>query len=60
MLVAVGQVESNRRFQSSDPALAAYNAGPTAVAAAGGAPTAETADYASNVTALWRELRGCR
>jgi soluble lytic murein transglycosylase-like protein len=48
------------RFESSDLALAAYNAGPTAVAAAGGAPTAETAEYVANVTALWRELRGCR
>jgi soluble lytic murein transglycosylase-like protein len=48
------------RFHSSDLALAAYNAGPTAVAAAGGAPTAETVDYVANVTALWRELRGCR
>ena len=48
------------RFQSSDLALAAYNAGPTAVAAAGGAPTAETSEYVANVTALWRELRACR
>ena len=64
MLVAVGQVESNlradARFHSSDLALAAYNAGPTAVAAAAGAPTGETAAYVANVTALWRELRGCR
>jgi len=48
------------RFGSSDLALAAYNAGPTAVANAGGAPTAETLDYVANVTSLWRELRGCR
>jgi soluble lytic murein transglycosylase-like protein len=48
------------RFHSTDLALAAYNAGPTAVTEAGGAPTAETADYVENVTALWRELRGCR
>jgi peptidoglycan DL-endopeptidase CwlO len=48
------------RFHSTDFALAAYNAGPTAVAEAGGAPTDETADYVANVTALWRELRGCR
>jgi peptidoglycan DL-endopeptidase CwlO len=47
------------RFHSTDLALAAYNAGPTAVAQAGGAPTAETARYVANVTALWRELRGC-
>ena len=49
-----------QRFHSTDLALAAYNAGPTAVAEAGGAPTAETLDYVANVTALWRELRGCR
>ncbi len=49
-----------RRFHSTDLALAAYNAGPTAVAEAGGAPTAGTVDYVANVTALWRELRGCR
>jgi soluble lytic murein transglycosylase-like protein len=48
------------QFHSTDLALAAYNAGPTAVTEAGGAPTAETADYVENVTALWRELRGCR
>jgi peptidoglycan DL-endopeptidase CwlO len=47
------------RFHSTDLALAAYNAGPTAVAAAGGAPAEETAQYVTNVTALWRELRGC-
>jgi soluble lytic murein transglycosylase-like protein len=47
-------------FHSPDLALAAYNAGPTAVASAGGAPTQETLDYVVNVTALWRELRGCR
>jgi hypothetical protein len=27
--------------------------------AAGGAPTEETVVYVANVTALWRELRGC-
>jgi soluble lytic murein transglycosylase-like protein len=48
------------RFHSTDLALAAYNAGPTAVADAGGAPTEETFQYVANVTALWRELRGCR
>jgi soluble lytic murein transglycosylase-like protein len=47
-------------FHSSDLALAAYNAGPTAVAHAGGAPTQETLEYVANVTSLWRELRGCR
>jgi soluble lytic murein transglycosylase-like protein len=48
------------RFESVDLALAAYNAGPTAVAAAGGAPTRETATYVANVDATWRALRGCR
>jgi soluble lytic murein transglycosylase-like protein len=48
------------RFQSPDLALAAYNAGPTAVAEAGGAPTVQTETYVANVTALWRKLRGCR
>lgn len=48
------------RFHSTDLALAAYNAGPTAVAEAGGPPTSETAEYVENVTTLWRELRGCR
>lgn len=47
-------------FQSPDLALAAYNAGPTAVTRAGGAPTQETVDYVVNVTALWRMLRDCR
>jgi soluble lytic murein transglycosylase-like protein len=47
------------RFHSTDLALAAYNAGPTAVADAGGAPTVETVNYVANVTALWRDLRGC-
>lgn len=49
-----------RKFHSTDLALSAYNAGPTAVADAGGAPTQETLDYVANVTSLWRELRGCR
>lgn len=48
------------RFQSPDLALAAYNAGPTAVAEAGGAPTQATWEYVTRVTALWRDLRGCR
>ena len=72
MLVAVGRVESNlqagarylelllERFHSTDLALAAYNAGPTAVTEAGGAPSGETLQYVTNVTSLWRELRGCR
>src|SRR2546423_415654 len=49
-----------QQFHSTDLALAAYNAGPTAVAEAGGAPTQETLDYVARVTALWRDLRGCR
>jgi len=47
-------------FDSPDLALAAYNAGPTAVARVGGAPTQETLEYVANVTALWRMLRDCR
>ena len=47
------------QFHSTDLALAAYNAGPTAVVEAGGAPTDETVQYVANVTGLWRELRGC-
>src|SRR5207244_358147 len=48
------------RFRPSDLALAAYNAGPTAVDEAGGAPTLVTLNYVANVTSTWRELRGCR
>ena len=48
------------RFDAPDLALAAYNAGPTAVEDAGGASTAETAAYVANVDALWRDLRGCK
>jgi hypothetical protein len=47
------------RFHSTDLALAAYNAGPSAVARAGGAPTGQTVTYVANVTERWRELRGC-
>jgi soluble lytic murein transglycosylase-like protein len=47
------------RFHSADLALAAYNAGPTAVARTGGAPTSETVSYVANVTQLWRTLNGC-
>lgn len=49
-----------KRFHSADLALAAYNAGPTAVERAGGAPTTETVTYVANVTSGWRALRGCR
>jgi soluble lytic murein transglycosylase-like protein len=47
------------RFGSAELALAAYNAGPTAVARAGGAPSAETAAYVAEVTTRWRSLAGC-
>ncbi|MHB8642732.1 MAG: lytic transglycosylase domain-containing protein [Gaiellaceae bacterium] len=47
------------RFGSADLALAAYNAGPTAVAAVGGAPTLETVTYVANVNRIWRLLHGC-
>jgi soluble lytic murein transglycosylase-like protein len=47
------------RFGSIDLALAAYNAGPTAVARAGGAPTGETLTYVANVKAEWRSMTGC-
>jgi len=48
------------RLGSLDLALAAYNAGPTAVERFGGAPTGETLTYVFNVAAVWRSLRGCR
>jgi soluble lytic murein transglycosylase-like protein len=47
------------RFRSTDLALAAYNAGPTAVARVGGAPTGQTVTYVANVTLVWRLLNGC-
>lgn len=47
------------RFHSTDLALAAYNAGPTAVARVGGAPTGGTLSYVANVTQIWRSLNGC-
>lgn len=47
------------RFQSAELALAAYNAGPTAVEQKGAAPNDETAAYVANVTAEWRRLVGC-
>ena len=47
------------RFPSSDLALAAYNAGPAAVASAGGAPSDETLTYVADVTSIWRSLAGC-
>lgn len=48
------------RFGSTDLALAAYNAGPTAVARAGRAPSHETLSYVADVTLRWRALVGCR
>jgi soluble lytic murein transglycosylase-like protein len=48
------------RFHSSDLALAAYNAGPTAVAVAGGAPSIDVQRYVSNVNQLWHSVAGCR
>jgi soluble lytic murein transglycosylase-like protein len=47
------------RFGRLDLALAAYNAGPTAVAAAGGAPTKATLTYVANVEARAAALAGC-
>lgn len=47
------------RFPSSDLAIAAYNAGPTAVSEAGGAPSGETLTYVADVTSIWRSLAGC-
>jgi soluble lytic murein transglycosylase-like protein len=48
------------QFQSTELALAAYNAGPTAVEKAGGAPNHASAQYVREVTRLWRSLNGCR
>jgi soluble lytic murein transglycosylase-like protein len=48
------------RFQSTELAIAAYNAGPTAVEEAGGAPNRITIAYVNEVTRLWRSLNGCR
>ena len=69
MLWAVAKVESAGarylrqmldRFHSSDLALAAYNAGPTAVTVAGGAPSIDVQRYISNVNAFWHSVAGCR
>jgi peptidoglycan DL-endopeptidase CwlO len=48
------------RFGSSDLALAAYNAGPTAVALAGGAPSMDVERYVANVNSQWHSVAGCR
>ena len=50
----------HERFGSLDLALAAYNAGPTAVERAGGPPWAETRAYVANVRARAAKLTGCR
>ena len=47
------------RYSRTDLALAAYNAGPTAVDRAGGAPGGETLAYVANVQPRWAELNGC-
>jgi soluble lytic murein transglycosylase-like protein len=48
------------RFPTPELALAAYNAGPSAVERAGGPPTSETAAYVADVTARRRLLGDCR
>ena len=48
------------QFGTAELALIAYNAGPTAVARAGGAPSSQTLRYAADVQARWRSLAGCR
>ena len=48
------------RFGNTDLALAAYNAGPTAVALAGGAPSLAVQHYVSNVNLQWHSVVGCR
>jgi soluble lytic murein transglycosylase-like protein len=47
------------RFGSSDVALAAYNAGPTAVTIAAGAPSIDVVRYVANVDAIWHSVAGC-
>jgi soluble lytic murein transglycosylase-like protein len=48
------------RFDDSvELALAAYNAGPTAVERAGGLPTEETRVYVNDVVQRWQNLVGC-
>jgi soluble lytic murein transglycosylase-like protein len=43
------------RFDDVDLALAAYNAGPTAVAEAGRAPNDESVSYVASVRRVWRD-----
>lgn len=47
------------RFESTELALAAYNAGPTAVEEYGAFPNPETIAYVARVTTEWRKLVGC-
>jgi peptidoglycan DL-endopeptidase CwlO len=47
------------RFQSTELAIAAYNAGPTAVERKGARPNDETVAYVAEVTAKWRRIVGC-
>ena len=47
------------RFESTELALAAYNAGPTAVESKGARPNDETVAYVARVTTQWRKLVGC-
>jgi soluble lytic murein transglycosylase-like protein len=47
------------RFQSTELALAAYNAGPSVVERRGARPNDETVAYVANVTTQWRKLVGC-
>jgi len=48
------------RFGSLELALAAYNAGPTAVQKAGGAPSQGVLSYVANVNRQWLSVAGCR
>jgi peptidoglycan DL-endopeptidase CwlO len=47
------------RFESTELALAAYNAGPTAVELEGPRPNDETVAYVASVTNEWKKLVGC-
>ena len=47
------------RYSRTDLALAAYNAGPSAVDRLGGAPWPETQTYIANVQQRWAALAGC-
>jgi len=47
------------RFATRDLALAAYDAGPSAVADTRAARRAETLTYVADVRSVWRSLAGC-